>query len=144
MITSSIIVWLTVTFGLGFAGDEPQHYTESIRAWQQAIIEHVADNQREEEALALVMGCAEDVKQAQAKVSLLVADFVEIDTRYHVTLQDYEGIIVSLNAIWRENDKALIAKRSELRNILTEEEWRLCLDDVAVRALELKKKLKKE
>ena len=141
MITKSIIIWLTVTYGLGFSGDEPPHYTESIKAWQRSIIEHVADDQREADALELVAGCAEDVKQAQAEVARLVEKFMEVDTRYHVTLQDYQTIIVSLNAIWRENDRALMAKRSELRNILTEEEWRLCLDDVAANAVKLKKKI---
>ena len=143
MITKSIIIWLTVTFGLGFSGNEPLYYTESIKAWKRAIIEHVQDEQREQTALELVAGCAEDVKRAQAEVARLVENFVEVDTRYDVTLQDYETIIVSLNAIWRENDKALVAKRSEIRNILTEEEWRLCLDDVAANALELKKKVER-
>ena len=130
MITIIIITSIVVTAGLGVPGDTPEHYKHALKNWKTAIIDHVEDEDREEQALVVLQSAAETVTKSREELDGLREQLYEVDTRYNATLEDYELLVTSFNALWRNTDRDLIARRFGLQDVLTEQEWLACLSAI--------------
>ena len=130
MITIIIITSIMVTAGLGLPGDTPAHYRQALKNWKTAIIDHVEDEEREEQALAILDSAVSVVRESRKEIDGLRGQLYEVDTRYDATLADYEEVITSADALLKKTDHDLIAQRFELQKALTEQEWLTCLSAI--------------
>lgn len=143
MITIIIITSIIATAGLGVPGDTPEHYKQTLKNWTVAIIDHVEDEDREEQALAILGNAATVMTESRKELDGLREQVYEVDTRYDATLLDYEGVITSVEALWKKTDRDLITQRFEMQKILTEQEWLACLSAIHDATSEYLAKMKK-
>jgi len=140
MITTAIISSIVVTMGLGFSGDEKGHYLETIKHWHIAVIEYVEDVEREEKALDIIVALADTLKQTHKETYPIFQHFVVVDSDYESTMEDYQAVLSPLITLWHKNDMQMLELRAELKETLTDEEWRLCLGYVQKKMSQIKKK----
>jgi len=122
MFTALITALAAVLLGPLLAGNT-DHAGDTIKAWRDATKDVVEDDQKKEEALALIDKTLEELEGRKATFGTAFAKYQSLNANYDATMEDYEAGIVALNKVWSEQDRWLIDRRFALQALMTPEEF---------------------
>jgi len=97
---------------------------DGLDAWESAVKKVVAEKEKKQAALSLFQSVREELKVRRVQYAEALEQYLKVDAVYSATAEDYEAAMNNLNAVWTEQETWLVGRRFDLRDLMTEAEWR--------------------
>ena len=118
---------MTIIAVAGGASMGIEQVEDGINAWEDAVKKSVEDDAKKDEAVAFVEDVRKQMAERRAKLGDALSKYLKIEAKYGATTDEVDSAIETLNAIWTEQERWLIDKRFELKEMLTDKEWEAAL-----------------
>ena len=123
MFAALIIVLVGALFG-PMLGPRMDQVNDGIDAWESAVKKVVAEKEKKQEALSLIQSVRDELKVRRVQYAEALEQYLKVDAVYSATAEDYEAALSKLNTVWTEQETWLIGRRFDLRDLMTEAEWK--------------------
>jgi hypothetical protein len=130
MFTALMVVLAGAIFGSMIGGPGIDQVGSTMDAWKKAAKASVEDDQKEDEALALLEKVKAEMPTHNAALADAVSKYLKIDANYSATAEDYEAAIVEVNNSWTQQETWLVDQRFALQALMTDSEWNKALSIV--------------